>query len=82
MTPMEEVGRFAETPIELKAEMGRRRMRVKEILELKAGNLLILPSGSAGKVELFAADVPFARGELMARGGKLKIRITEWGHAA
>ena len=79
---MDELGRFADTPLELRVEIGRRGMAVRDVLNLGPGSLLVLPCTPSDKAEILAAGIRLGRGEPLRRGGRLKIRITELNGAA
>jgi flagellar motor switch protein FliN/FliY len=71
------LGSLAEVTLEVAIEIGRRRMTLREVLELDQGGLLTLDRSIEEPVALVVNDRPTARGELVVVNGRLGLRITE-----
>ena len=69
-------------PVEISVRIGRRRMTVAELSELKANDVLPLDQGVDDTVEISVGDHVIAYGELVAddgETGRLMLRITRAG---
>ncbi|MGI9859992.1 flagellar motor switch protein FliN [Moorella naiadis] len=67
--------RIADVPLRLKAELGRTRLKVKEILDLKEGSLIVLDKLAGEPVELLVNGTPLARGEVVVINEAFGVRI-------
>lgn len=59
------------------AELGRIDMRVRDILALKVGSLVILDKFAGQMADILVNDIPTARGEIVVIGDSLNVRIAE-----
>ncbi len=72
-------------PVEISVRIGRRRMTVAELSELKENDVLPLDQGVDDTVEICVGDHVIAYGELVADdgdSGRLMLRITRAGGEA
>lgn len=59
------------------AELGRVDMRVRDILALKVGSLVVLDKFAGQMTEILVNDILMARGEIVVIGDSLNVRISE-----
>lgn len=59
------------------AELGRVDMRVRDILALKIGSLVVLDKFAGQMTDILLNDIPMARGEIVVIGDSLNVRISE-----
>ncbi len=59
------------------AELGRVDMRVRDILALKVGSLVVLDKYAGQMTDILVNDLPMARGEIVVIGDSLNVRISE-----
>jgi flagellar motor switch protein FliN/FliY len=72
-------------PVEISVRIGRRRMTVAELSDLKENDVLPLDQGVGDNVEICVGDHVIAYGELVADdddGGRLMLRIIRAGGEA
>lgn len=72
-------------PVEISVRIGRRRMTVAELSELKENDVLTLDQSVDDTVEICVGDHVIAYGELVADdgdSGRLMLRITRAGGEA
>lgn len=72
-------------PVEISVRIGRRRMTVAELSELKENDVLMLDQSVDDTVEICVGDHVIAYGELVADdgdSGRLMLRITRAGGEA
>lgn len=68
---------LSEVCLPISVELGRSRMKIKEILELNPGSVVQLDKLPEEPVELLVEGKPLARGEVVVVGDRLGVRITE-----
>ena len=64
-------------PLELKVELGRARIQIQELLNLKPGSAVKLVRLDGEPVDILANDTLIAKGEVVVQNEKYGIRITE-----
>ncbi len=64
-------------PLTVTVEVGRRTMRLREVLELGAGSVLALDRAATDPVDLLVNGKCVARGEIVAVDDCFAIRIAE-----
>ena len=64
-------------PIEVTVELGRTRMKIHELRELRPGSSVVFDNIEDEKLEIFANNQLIARGEVVVEKGKYGIRVTE-----
>jgi flagellar motor switch protein FliN len=74
---VKELERILEIPLQLHVELGSKKMRVKELLDISAGALLELDTEAGAQLEIFANDILIAQGEAVVVGERYGVRITE-----
>ncbi|BCV20821.1 flagellar motor switch protein FliN [Moorella sp. Hama-1] len=67
--------RIADVPLRLTANLGRARLKVKEILDLKEGSLIVLDKLAGEPVELLVNGTPMAKGEVVVINEAFGVRI-------
>ncbi|GEA16659.1 MAG: flagellar motor switch protein FliN [Moorella sp. (in: firmicutes)] len=67
--------RIADVPLRLVAELGRTRLAVKEILELKEGSVITLNKLAGEAVEVRVNGIPLATGEVVVINDAFGVRI-------
>lgn len=65
-----------DVPLSISVELGRIRMPVREVLGLTEGTVVGLDRSENDPLDLFANDRLIARGEVVALGDRIGIRIT------
>ena len=61
--------------IRLSFELGRTRLKFRELLEIKADSILKLPRSTGEGVDVFADDQPLVRGEIVVIEDRAGVRI-------
>ena len=60
----------------VRVEMGRARLTVRELLELRKGSIIQLDRTAGEPVNLYVRDKCFAQGEVVVAGNNFGLRIT------
>jgi flagellar motor switch protein FliN/FliY len=63
--------------VRVRVELGRARMRAREILELKEGSVVELDREPGEALDIYVNDRIVARGEVLVLDGKFCVRVTE-----
>jgi flagellar motor switch protein FliN/FliY len=66
-----------DVPVELTVEIGRKVMRIGEILRLGPGSVLELDKASGEPLDVYANGRLIARGEAVVVGERYGVRLTE-----
>ncbi len=73
----EDIGRVLQIPLMVHVELGRRRMRISELLALGPGSVLELDAEASSPLAIYANRTLVARGEAVVVDGHYGVRITE-----
>jgi flagellar motor switch protein FliN/FliY len=71
------LGLLLDIPVDLTVELGRTKMPIQELLNLRPGSAVKLARLEGEPVDILANDVLIARGEVVIRQEKYGIRITQ-----
>ncbi len=66
-----------DVPVQLSVELGRARMSLREIMELREGSVIQLNKSAGEPVSLYVNEQLVARGEIVLVEDFLGVRITE-----
>ncbi|MDH5492777.1 MAG: flagellar motor switch protein FliN [Myxococcales bacterium] len=69
--------RVLEIPLTLHVELGRKRMRIRELLEIGAGAVVELEVAAGAPLTIYANDTLIAEGEAVVVGDRYGIRVTD-----
>ncbi len=69
--------RLSDVLMELSVEIGRTRMTVGEMLQLRAGSIVTLERLAGDPVDLLVNGTPIARGEVVIVDEEFGLRVTE-----
>lgn len=67
---------LSDTVVPVQAVLGTAQLEIRELLELKVGDVLILDTGIHDEIELYVANRPKFRGRAGRMGGRLAVRLT------
>ncbi len=73
----DDLDRVLDVRIELAVELGRRRVRIAEVLDLGPGSVVEFPKSADEPLDVLVNDQLVARGEAVVIGERYGIRITE-----
>ena len=66
-----------QVPVQITVELGRRRMRIAEVLALGPGSVIELSTAAGEPLDIRVNDRLVARGEAVSIGDSYGVRITE-----
>ena len=68
---------IGEVEMDLRVELGRTRMRLEEVLQLRSGSVVALDKLAGDPVDIFVNGRLIARGEVLVMNDNFCIRVTE-----
>lgn len=68
---------FLDVPLEVTVELGRRRMRIAELLSLTKGSVIELDKVAGEPLDVRVNDQLVARGEAVVVNDKFGVRLTD-----
>ncbi|MCC6812199.1 MAG: flagellar motor switch protein FliN [Deltaproteobacteria bacterium] len=71
------IARLKRVPVQVTVELGRRRMRIAELLQLGPGSVIELQSAAGEPLDVRVNDRLVARGEAVSVGDSYGVRIVE-----
>ncbi len=74
---IDSLGFVMDVPVELTVVIGRRSMRIGEVLRLGPGSILELSKSNGEPLDIFVNDRLIARGEAVVVAERYGVRITE-----
>ena len=76
-SPVGSLDLLKDVEVEVTLEIGRRRLRIAEILKLSAGHMLELSKAAGEPLDIFVNGRLLGRGEAIVMGDRYGVRITE-----
>jgi len=73
---MAEFAGYLDVPMQIALEVGRRILKVREILTLQPGSIVELPRAAGENLDLYINERLVAFGEILETDGKAGIRLT------
>ncbi len=74
---IDSLGFVMNVPVEVTVELGRRRVRIGEVLRLGPGSVLELSKANGEPLDIYVNDRLIARGEAVVVGERYGVRLTE-----
>jgi len=75
--PIQDLALLAEVPMEVTVELGRTKLRVRELLSLHEGSVIELDRAADTTVAVYVNGTLIARGDVVVVDDELGVRITE-----
>ncbi len=70
-------GRFLDLPLELSVELGRTKLKIRDILELAPSSIIKLSRSTGEGVDIRADSKSLLRGEIVVLEDRTGVRVTE-----
>jgi flagellar motor switch protein FliN len=74
---IESWGHFLDLPLSLSVELGRTRLKVREILDLGESSIVKLSRSTGEGVDVRAGNEPLLRGEIVVIEDRAGVRVNE-----
>ncbi|MDB4989011.1 MAG: flagellar protein [Myxococcaceae bacterium] len=73
----EGIDRILEIPLELTVELGRKKIRIGELLSVGVGSVIDLGTAAGAPLSIYANNTLIAHGEAVVVGERYGIRVTD-----
>jgi len=80
MPPLEEIGHFADVPVDVDAELDRKIMTVRQILELDAGSVIKMNRSAGENIDVLIGGALLGYGEIAIMEENFGVRITDFNN--
>jgi flagellar motor switch protein FliN len=78
VTTHEQTAHFADVPIDLEVELGRKVMTLESILALQPGSVIKLPRSAGENIDILAGGHLLGSGEIVIIEERFGVRITDF----
>ncbi len=78
MATLEEIGKFGDIPLEVHAELDRKTIKVRNVLQLEVGSVIRMNRSAGENIDLLVGDTQVAFGEIVIIGETIGVRITDF----
>ncbi|HBT47769.1 MAG TPA: flagellar motor switch protein FliN [Peptococcaceae bacterium] len=69
------IDKLLDIPLKLSVELGRAKMRVREILELEEGSVIVLNRAAGDRVDILVNGRPMGKGEVVVINDAFGVRL-------
>lgn len=78
MTALEQTSHLADVPMDIEVELGRKTMRLDEILDLHPGSVIKLPRSAGENIDILVGGAMLGSGEIVIIEERFGVRITDF----
>jgi flagellar motor switch protein FliN len=79
MSSLEEIADFADVPVEVEVELGRRIMTIAQILELGPDSVIRMARSAGDNMDILVGGSLIGYGEIVIIEDSVGVRITDFG---
>ena len=79
MTSLEEIADFADVPVDVEVELGRRIMTIAQILELGPDSVIRMARSAGDNMDILVGGSLIGYGEIVIIEDSVGVRITDFG---
>jgi flagellar motor switch protein FliN/FliY len=79
MSSLEEIADFADVPVEVEVELGRRIMTIAQILELGPQSVIRMARSAGDNMDILVGGSLIGYGEIVIIEDSVGVRITDFG---
>ncbi|HZR19059.1 MAG TPA: FliM/FliN family flagellar motor switch protein [Verrucomicrobiae bacterium] len=78
MTPLEQISDFADIPMDVEVELGRRTMTIAEILQLGPESVIRIARSAGDNIDILVGATLIGYGEIVIIEDAVGVRITDF----
>ena len=78
MTPLEEIAHYADVHVPVEAQLDRKTMTVRELLELEVDTVVWLTRSAGENLDLYVGGTLVGYGEIVIIENSMGVRITDF----
>ena len=75
--PMQDINRVLDIPVQLSVELGRKKVPIKQVLQLGQGSIVELDTLASEPMDVLVNGYLVAQGEVVVVNNKFGIRLTD-----
>jgi flagellar motor switch protein FliN/FliY len=79
MSSLQEIADFADVPVEVEVELGRRIMTIAQILELGPDSVIRMARSAGDNMDILVGGSLIGYGEIVIIEDSVGVRITDFG---
>jgi flagellar motor switch protein FliN/FliY len=79
MSSLQEIADFADVPVEVEVELGRRVMTIAQILELGPDSVIRMARSAGDNMDILVGGSLIGYGEIVIIEDSVGVRITDFG---
>jgi flagellar motor switch protein FliN/FliY len=79
MSSLEEIADFADVPVDVEVELGRRTMSIAQILELGPDSVIRIARSAGDNMDILVGGSLIGYGEIVIIEESVGVRITDFG---
>jgi flagellar motor switch protein FliN/FliY len=79
MSSLEEIADFADVPVDVEVELGRRTMTIGQILELGPDSVVRMARSAGDNMDILVGGSLIGYGEIVIIEDSVGVRITDFG---
>ena len=80
MAPLVQIARVADVPVDVEVELGRKIMRIDEILALDVDSIIRMPRSAGDNIDILVGGALVGYGEIVIIEDAVGVRITDFNH--
>jgi flagellar motor switch protein FliN len=78
MKVIEEIGHFADVPLDIVVDLDRKTMSLRDILKLGKGSVIKMSRSAGENIDIIAGGATVAFGEIVIIESTMGVRITDF----
>jgi flagellar motor switch protein FliN len=78
MTPLETAAPISDVPVEMEIVLDQRMMKLREILELRAGSIIEMHRSAGENIDIYIGRKLVGFGEIVVTENTMAVRITDF----
>jgi flagellar motor switch protein FliN/FliY len=78
MPPLEEIAHLSDVPIDVEVELGRKVMRIADILGLDVDSVIRMPRSAGENIDILVGGTVIGYGEIVIIEDAVGVRITDF----
>ena len=78
MTPLQEIAKIAEVPLEIEVELDRVNLTIGALLDLDVDSVIEMPRSAGENLDIYIGGALVAFGEIVIIENTMGIRITDF----
>ena len=78
MSTVEQIADFADVPLQVEVELGRKVMTIAQVLEMHADTVIRIPRSAGDNIDILVGGTVIGYGEIVIIEDAVGVRITDF----